>query len=382
MSADLESSIARYQQSRAPGDRSSICHAPFVSLNFEQNGNVTACCYNRKFLLGKYPEDPVQSIWEGEKIRELRAALEKADFSKGCELCQEQMVSGNLNGMRARFFDGLRDDERSGLLTPKIVEFELGNTCNLECVMCSGYFSSSIRRNREKLPPLLSPYDDAFVEQIRPFLPGLVWAKYLGGEPFLNPLYFKLWEATVESGSAVKTVITTNATIVTDKIKRLMDKLKPYMVLSIDSLRRESYEKIRRNASYDEMRANLDYFLTYAKEQGRTVDIVVCPIRENWMDMPEIFDFATRNVLQLGINTVNWPLEVSLRSLPAGALADTAKWLRNASVFPAPESSSPVEWERIVYANNRRSYLSLVSQVEAWRDSALNAERSGAPAHA
>ena len=39
---------------------------------------------------------------------------------------------------------------------------------------------------------------------------------------------------------AVKTVITTNATILTPKIKRLIERLKPYMVLSIDSLERTS----------------------------------------------------------------------------------------------------------------------------------------------
>jgi MoaA/NifB/PqqE/SkfB family radical SAM enzyme len=374
MGTQLGSALARYQQTRAQADQSSICHAPFVSLNFEQNGNVTACCYNRKYVLGKYPEDSLHAIWTGPRIGELRAALEKGDLSKGCDLCRDQMVSGNFSGMRARFFDGLRD---GGPLLPKILEFELSNTCNLECMMCNGYFSSSIRRNREKLPPLSNPYDDAFVEQVRPFLPGAVWAKYLGGEPFLNPLYLKLWEATVESGSPVKTVITTNATILTDKIKRLLERLKPYLVLSIDSLQPETYEKIRRNASYDEMRANLDYFLDYAKRLGRTVDIVVCPMIENWRDMPELFEFATRNRLQLGINTVYNPREVSLRSLPATRLDEISRRLKRMSCFPTEKSPSSVEWEQIVYRNNRANYLSLISQIESWRDEPRAAATAG-----
>jgi MoaA/NifB/PqqE/SkfB family radical SAM enzyme len=50
---------------------------------------------------------------------------------------------------------------------PSMLELELNNTCNLECVMCIGELSSSIRKNREKLPAIRSPYDEAFVEPTR-----------------------------------------------------------------------------------------------------------------------------------------------------------------------------------------------------------------------
>jgi MoaA/NifB/PqqE/SkfB family radical SAM enzyme len=364
--------VRDYNSIRAPGDRGAVCHAPFVSLNFEQNGNVTACCYNRKFVLGRYPDHSVAEIWEGAPIRELRAALERADFTKGCQLCLEQLESRNFSGMRSRFFDGLRDPAGpAAALRPRIVEFELSNACNLECIMCSGYFSSSIRRNRERLPPMPNAYDDAFVEQIRPYLTELAWAKFLGGEPFLNPLYFKIWDAIAASGSAVKTVITTNATILSPKIKRLLDRLKPYLVLSIDSLDRANYERIRKNASYDGMRANLDYFIDYARRQARTVDIVVCPIRDNWRDMPDLFRFAQDRTIQIGINTVNWPVEVSLRSLTRPELSEIVAQLAQANPFGSePDAARATPWERAVFGNNRAAYLSLINQIAAWRDAA------------
>jgi MoaA/NifB/PqqE/SkfB family radical SAM enzyme len=373
----LSDAIREYQETRSPADRGTLCHAPFVSLNFEQNGNATACCYNRKYVLGRYPDSSLAEIWEGEKIRGLRAALEAGDFSKGCELCLEQMESRNFAGMRARFFDGLRGGAADlgplSPLSPKIIEFELSNTCNLECVMCSGYFSSSIRRNREKLPPIANPYDEAFVDQLKPYLGGLVWAKFLGGEPFLNPLYFKIWEAIVESGSPVKTVITTNGTILTPKIERLIGRLKPYLVLSIDSLQKESYERVRRNATFEEMRANLDWFIEYAKSNGRTVDIVVCPIRENWRDMPELFRFCQQHTLQIGINTVNWPEAVSLRSSTACELGEIAGHLRESDPYAREADPGSVsEWEATVFRNNRSSYRSLVNQVESWRAAATS----------
>jgi MoaA/NifB/PqqE/SkfB family radical SAM enzyme len=77
---------------------------------------------------------------------------------------------------------------------PRVMEFELSNECNLECVMCNGYFSSSIRKNREKLPASVSPYNDQFVDELDQFIPHLTDAKFLGGEPFMIDIYLKIWE--------------------------------------------------------------------------------------------------------------------------------------------------------------------------------------------
>jgi MoaA/NifB/PqqE/SkfB family radical SAM enzyme len=79
-----------------------------------------------------------------------------------------------------------------GVVMPKVMEFELSNECNLECVMCNGSFSSSIRKNREKLPPIISPYNDDFVNELDAFIPHLTDAKFLGGEPFMIEIYLKI----------------------------------------------------------------------------------------------------------------------------------------------------------------------------------------------
>lgn len=53
---------------------------------------------------------------------------------------------------------------------PRQMEFSVSNTCNLQCVMCNGEWSSSIRSQREGLPPLPKVYDDAFFDGLRDFL--------------------------------------------------------------------------------------------------------------------------------------------------------------------------------------------------------------------
>ena len=64
---DLASKIANYNKVRDPRMLGTFCHAPSINLNFEQSGHATACCYNRRFILGTYPKNTVEEIWNGAK---------------------------------------------------------------------------------------------------------------------------------------------------------------------------------------------------------------------------------------------------------------------------------------------------------------------------
>ena len=43
--------LAEYNTIRQTKNTAIFCHATFTSMNFEQNGNVTVCCYNRIYAL-------------------------------------------------------------------------------------------------------------------------------------------------------------------------------------------------------------------------------------------------------------------------------------------------------------------------------------------
>ena len=57
-----------YNASRPKEARHAICHAPFSSLNFEQNGNITACCFNRIHVLGNIKTHSIEE-GDGPKVR-------------------------------------------------------------------------------------------------------------------------------------------------------------------------------------------------------------------------------------------------------------------------------------------------------------------------
>ena len=355
---------AAYDAQRLPPDRGTFCHAPSINLNFDQSGQVTACCYNRKFVLGTYPQDTVDAIWNGERRKELERYLAENDLSHGCELCQQQLRAGNLAGMRANYFHSQKIPSSPGRLwtdmrMPKQMEFELSNLCNLECVMCSGHFSSLIRQNREQLPPLVNPYDDAFVEQLRPFFPYLSKAVFVGGEPFLNRLYYKIWDVMAECSQPPQVALVTNGTILTDRVKDVVRTLRIGVAVSVDSLDPINYETIRVNADYGQLRRNLDWFLANARETGTWLGFSICPMTHNWRHVPDLFRFCIHHEIDIFCNTVFWPFQSSLRSLPRAELQNVVEYLRTSEL---PRITNGV-YDRAIVA-----YHDLIKQVADWVD--------------
>jgi MoaA/NifB/PqqE/SkfB family radical SAM enzyme len=174
--------IDRYNEKRARSVIKSFCLAPSTNMLFAQDGSVRVCCHNLDHVIGRYPNESLMEIWKGHKAKEIRMAMEAYDLSKGCAVCQGNVDLGAYEEVTALHFDSLAPINDT---YPQMMEFLLSNVCNLECVMCQGEFSSLIRKNREKLPPLISPYDSEFIRQVKPFLKNLKEARFSGsGEAF------------------------------------------------------------------------------------------------------------------------------------------------------------------------------------------------------
>lgn len=363
-----KSTISKYDRFRAYTDKSLICHAPFVNLNFEQNGNITACCYNRKEVLGRYPQHSIADAWYGEAAETLRSYITQNDLRGGCSACGELLQAGNFGGTKALFYDEyaprpknplnlLFPNRNRALKAPKVFELEISNTCNLECGMCSGYFSSTIRKNREGLPPLPMVYDAAFVEQLKEFMPGLTDMKFLGGEPFLIDLYYDIWEEIIRSNPDMRVHITTNGSVLNQRGKRILERLKVGIILSIDSLNPNTYPKIRVGASYERVMENLRYFHELTRKKNTYLTIAACPMVNNWQDLPELLAFTNREQINLHFNVVWTPEELSLQSLPATKLDEVIAYLKKNA--PMPGNSTREK-------RNLRVYHDLISTLDFW----------------
>lgn len=304
--------LKKYNKSRPMGAQSVICYAPFKNLYFGHWGKVTACCYNRDFVLGNFPKQSITEIWSGEKSNQLRKSLENNNLDFGCNLCKQHILSENFEANKAKQYDTNKLNRNK---YPSVMEFELSNICNLECEMCSGEFSSLIRRNRENLDPIPVVYDQKFVDQLEEFIPYLEEVKFYGGEPFLIEIYYDIWEKIIEINPKIRISVQTNATILNKRVKEILSKANFHLNISIDSLEKENYEKIRKNANFERVMNNLDWFYNYAREKETFFGISTCLMNNNYHEVPIFLNFCAQRDIPIYFHFVDYPKQLALKSL-------------------------------------------------------------------
>lgn len=346
--------ISAYNAARGKPHATHICHAPFSNMYFNVHGDC-APCWLTFIEPDSYPKKSIREIWFGEKYQSLRKNLLAYNLTDKCNVCLKNLQVGNYTSVLARAYDVNEPADY-----PSMLELELNNTCNLECVMCIGELSSSIRKNREKLPPIRSPYDEAFVEQLEEFIPHLKELRFNGGEPFLIGIVFKIFEKVEKLNPKLKIVIATNGTVLNYKVKEWLNKLNIHINLSIDSLTPEIYETIRVNAHFDRLMEHFHFYHQYCKENNRTLCIMVNPMRNNWHEMPEFIRFVNKYNVNIWFNTIHRPVEWSIWALPPDELEKIYNQLSSVQ-FTKEERSAPLA------AYNIGIYKNLVEvQIKNW----------------
>ncbi len=367
---DFERALASYHEHRQAVPGEPFCHAPFVNIHFSHGGEVLACCHNRTFPLGTYPTNSLEEIWSGDRARELRQAVVAADFSKGCHTCLRQLLGGDLVGLDdmagsyrdASFTELWKADRASASVEsltrlPVTLEFELHNTCNLECVMCHGVASSRIRKNRDALPAVPSPYDKNFVDQLAKILPHARSAGFTGGEPFLIPVYDEIWNKIAEFNPGLHMMLVTNGTVLNRRVKDLVESLNFTINVSLDSIVKETYESIRVGSSHDLVMENSRYFAEVMRERGRPFIWRCCVMRENWREVPAMVHYCNENGIRVIFNQVDFPLNFSLHTLPLSDLKEIAHFLSESDDFDENDS---------VQTFNLQQYRGLLARIESF----------------
>ena len=198
---------------------------------------------------------------------------------------------------------------------PRQIEFSVSNTCNLQCVMCNGDWSSSIRSMREGRPPLPTVYDDAFFEELDHFLPHLDQVKFLGGEPFLAAETLRIMERLVSMGLTPDCHVTTNGTQWSPRVERVLEMLPVAVSVSLDAATAKTYEAIRVGSSWDRVMLNLDRFRAYAASHDRYLSLLYCLMVPNWQEFGQFCLMADEWDLPVTVNTVTQPDRLSLYKL-------------------------------------------------------------------
>lgn len=303
----------QYNKFRPSGPKPLFCYLPYTSLTFSFQGQVFVCSYNRDILLGRYPTNTIEEIWNGDEAKRLREHMMYNDLDYGCRHCKFFFDKGKFSNLRPLVFDKYYKSADKHI--PKVFEFELSNECNLECQMCHGEVSSSIRKNREKLPPFPNVYDDKFVEQLTPYIPLLKEAKFYGGEPFLIPIYYKIWDKIKELNPELELFVITNGTHWNSKIEKLITELNFDVAISIDAFEKEKVERIRKNVVYEKLMDNINRFSEICNKKGKHLSLSFTVQKDNWEQLPLIINLCNRVNAYIYISYLERPVQFALSNL-------------------------------------------------------------------
>lgn len=347
--------IDGYNYNRILGPKKQVCYAPFSNIYFGRDGVMSACCFNRDYNLGTYPHSTIKQAWTGKQAQELRRQIANYNLNVGCQGCLAAIESQNYASVHAGTYDYFTGTHQG---YPKRMDFELSNTCNLECTMCSGFFSSSIRKNREGLEPLPEVYGDDFLAQLEEFIPHLQYVKFLGGEPFLIDIYYKIMERIVAVNPACIMFVQTNGTVLNNRVKNILAKGRFNIGISIDSLEKETYEAIRVNAKYETVFKNIEWFAQYCCTNKRNFNIAFSPMQNTLAEVPAFIHFANRIGAHAYFNIVENPAHLSIQTMAPQVIKQHIVTL------------SALQKEQGDYLKNKNAIVlqSFINQLQAWAD--------------
>lgn len=300
--------------------QTTACCAPQSALYFRPDGLVMTCC-SGWHVLGRVNGPDRQSlreIWDGRPRAELSDALRRGSFDLGCFSCKVDADSGDVAATLARSFDRYGAEPRR---YPAIMDFALSDRCNLQCVQCSGTFSSAIRRHREGRSPLEAAYDDRFFEELDEFLPHLERAQFKGGEPFLMRETRRIWDRLLDMKLRPESVVTTNGTIWNRHVERYTEELGFDVTVSVDAVDANVLEAIRVGADSAQLWRNVERFRAITASTGHTLTLSFCLMSINFEQLAPFLRTCDRLLARPHIEWVGGPGNFCLLTMPSWDLA-------------------------------------------------------------
>jgi molybdenum cofactor biosynthesis enzyme MoaA len=186
----------------------------------------------------------VDEWYQNPYLKEVRSAFAQDKPHAGCQRCWQQEESGTLSTRQAQ----AKEYKIIGAVPMQAellnVEFAVGNLCNLSCVMCDEYNSSSILSENRRLGiAMVDQRDFSWTESAFENLQHIIDSSpkiinLRGGEPMYNKRILELIE-NFPSDRLNSTLLhlTTNATTWTPQWQQALSKFKAVrMMLSVDAV--------------------------------------------------------------------------------------------------------------------------------------------------
>ena len=235
-----------------------FCKAPFKTAVIDTDGTLLPCCefMSHKSKLAPYKLNNNNTWmfeqWWKKGLDPLRESMLKGKIDPGCEHCISKEKNPNIRSLRkltnlkvAEPYEQIRDNYKKDDKEreyPKYIELRLGNYCNLKCIMCGPYASSSILAEYKQYKDKYNKFGvdsnykiDHWWEQdhnkkiVSALISNAKEIYFGGGEPFMSPILIDVLK-TIDSNIFI--TFNTNMTRFTNTI---IDMLKKFKKINIES---------------------------------------------------------------------------------------------------------------------------------------------------
>ncbi|WP_127718484.1 radical SAM protein [Halobacteriovorax sp. HLS] len=296
---------------REKRSKNNFCIVPFTTIILEPNGSVGICrLKGTEYSIGNLKNNTLAEIWNGEIVRKWRREFiegnsticrKEIDF-RNCNLCQENN--------KLYEYATIEEIQKTPILK---LTANFNGFCNLECQMCHVW----------KMPNGFYTEENFWQPAREMIFPSLKEVDMLSGEPFLQSDTYKLFdEVTKFNPDCLWTFNSNFHWKLNDRIKSYLDKIVvKNLIVSIDSLDKENYARIRKKGNLDVVLDNLDRVIEYEKDRisrgksslGLNLNFLV--MKENWKEVENVFSFCKEKDIFPFITFCYEPEEYSLLTL-------------------------------------------------------------------
>ena len=307
------------------------CGVTYKELYINHTGRFRNCCiqtqgYGEKgFLKSQNPNEWFAKQYDLNLVRE---DLESGSRNPSCSKCWKLEDKGHssyrLNWNRSTYYAGNTSPEI------EIIDFRLGNQCNLQCRICNPMWSDQLGKSYQlaKDNGIFNSLNQSFTEgTIKPSsevmedligfclrTPSLKEIKFAGGEPFVMPEVEYFLNRMIEEGKTNLTVsfLTNTTTAKESTIELLKQFNKVIMQCSIDGIG-EDIEFQRFPCKWSVIERNFRKFV----DCGFEVSLTPCWSQLNALGVVDFLNWASEfDNVHVAYNEVTNPTYLDYKLIP------------------------------------------------------------------
>jgi organic radical activating enzyme len=303
---------------------SSYCPLPFYHTTISTQGYYNVCCANTTPKKNQFhlTDGDFHNWQQNEYCVEVKDYFKKGKQHPGCSACWAREQQGTISYRQQvlKEYKILQSTNKSSEEKLLNIEVNVGNLCNLSCLMCSELLSSSILAENKKLK--INQYiqkdfkwdADNFVALAKNLALKPKVINIIGGEPFYNKKIFELLDS-LDSNDVKNTVlhITTNATMWNNKWASTLSKFKLVRIMfSIDAVG-QLYNYIRYPGNFLQVEDNIKSIIVY-KNFKPLIHATVQNL--NILYLGELIEWSNRLGVYLDLFAVSQPDYLHFSNLP------------------------------------------------------------------